>query len=107
MEKFIGFNTIEVKKGEDLFNMDKAMLWCELFESFGPKLLPIFTPYVLKFTASNEECQQRCSSEMVFGLIKGIVFLTVGWMPVSSRNYFSIMSVRSFSSSLLVTCKDF
>ena len=51
--------------------MDKGMLYCELFESFGPKILPIFQPYVLKFTASSEECQQRWASEMVFGLIKG------------------------------------
>ena len=68
-------NTIEVKKGEDLFSMDKGMLYCELFESFGPKILPIFQPYVLKFTASSEECQQRWASEMVFGLIKGIYII--------------------------------
>ena len=71
LEKFIVLNTIEVKKGEDVFSMDKGMLYCELFESFGPQLLPIFTPYVLKFTASSEECQQRWASEVVFGLIKG------------------------------------
>ena len=71
LEKFIELNTIEVKKGEDVFSMDKGMLYCELFESFGPQLLPIFTPYVLKFTASSEECQQRWASEVVFGLIKG------------------------------------
>ena len=69
----IELNTIEVKKGEDLFSMDKGMLYCELFESFGPKILPIFQPYVLKFIASGEECQQRWASEMVFGLIKGML----------------------------------
>ena len=37
-------------------------------------MLPIFIPYVEKFCASSEECQQRCAAEIVFGMIKGSRF---------------------------------
>lgn len=74
-EKFIGFNSIEVKKGEDVFSMDKGLFYCALVEQFGPQTIPIFAPYVEKFTSSSsEESQQRCAAEMVFGMIKGSRF---------------------------------
>ena len=75
-QKFIELNTIEIKKGEDMFSMDKAMFYCELFESFGPSLAKVFVPYLQKFCASSEESEQRFAAEMVFGLIKGCRFWT-------------------------------
>ncbi len=74
LEKFISLNCIEVKKGEDTFSMDKALLYCSLIEAFGPCMVEIFAPFALKFCASSEESEQRCASEMVFGMIKGSRF---------------------------------
>ena len=54
--------------------MDKGLLYASLFDQFGPELLPIFVPFVQKFTANTEESEQRCAAEMVFGLIKGSRF---------------------------------
>ena len=73
-EKFFKFNTSEIKKGEDIFSMDKGLLYCSLFDQFGPQILPIFVPYVQKFTQSTEESEQRCAAEIIFGLIKGSRF---------------------------------
>ena len=74
LSKFLELNSMEIKKGEDMFNMDKGMFYCELFESFGPQLLSAFVPYVEKFCKSSEESEQRCASELVFGMIKGCRF---------------------------------
>ena len=76
LEKFIELNTMEIKKGEDLFSMDKALFYCSLFDQLGPHFLPIFAPYVAKFCASSEESEQRCAAEIVFGMIKGSRFWT-------------------------------
>ena len=74
LQKFIELNTVEIKKGEDIFSMDKGLLYASLFDQFGPEMLPIFVPFVQKFTANTEESEQRCAAEMVFGLIKGSRF---------------------------------
>ena len=80
-DKFIELNSIEHKKGEDSFSMDKGLLYCSLIEEFGSEFAQILVPYVEKFSKSTEESEQRCAAEIVFGMIRGSRFWT--YKPVS------------------------
>ena len=73
-DKYIELNSIEHKKGEDTFSMDKALLYCSLIEELGPNFVNILVPYVQKFCASSEESEQRCAAEIIFGMIRGSRF---------------------------------
>ena len=50
MSKFIEFNAMEHKKGEDFFSMDKALFNSMLFENYGPVFLPAFMPHIQRLT---------------------------------------------------------
>ena len=96
LQKFIELNTTEVKKGEDIFSMDKGLLYCALFDQFGPEFLPIFVPYIQKFVQNTEESEQRCAAEMVFGLIKGSRF----WPYQPSADLWTSVLVPTFQTVL-------
>jgi hypothetical protein len=72
--KFVEFNALEHRKGEDFFSMDKALFHCCLYENFGDEFLPSFMPFIQKLAVSAEESDQRVAAELIFGAIRGSRF---------------------------------
>lgn len=75
LEKYFRLNSLEHKKGEDFFSMDKALFYSMLFENFGKT--PILTnvlPYMQKLAESHQESDQRVAAELVYGVLRGSRF---------------------------------
>lgn len=76
VSKYIQFNKIEHKKGEDTFSSDKALFLSNLFENYGDSFLEVFLPHVKELAVSAEDSHQRVASELVYGMIRGSRFWT-------------------------------
>ena len=74
MKLFIELISIEHKKGEDFFSMDKAYFFCILLECIGLQLFKMFLPYLRKMVESEQESEQRASAEIIYGVIRGSRF---------------------------------
>ena len=72
--KYVELNTVEFKKGEDYFNMDRSLFHNSLVEAFGPGMFKIFLPHLKRLCASSEEHEQRLAAEIIYGLIRGARF---------------------------------
>ena len=59
VEQLMHYNSVEHKKGEDFFSMDKALFYAFLFETFGDQFQDILAPYIRDKAKSREESQQR------------------------------------------------
>ena len=74
VSNFIRLNAIEHKKGEDTFNMDKALFYSMIFEIYGDLFLPEFSRHVVNLSQSVEESDQRSAAEMIYGIVRGSRF---------------------------------
>ena len=74
VKRFVELISLEHKKGEDFFSMDKAYFFCILFETLGAQLFHILLPYLKKLVESEQESEQRASAEIIYGAIRGSRF---------------------------------
>ncbi|KAK0412054.1 hypothetical protein QR680_006010 [Steinernema hermaphroditum] len=71
MSKFIGFMSLEEKKGQESFNAVQFMYYYGLFRNFNDMVLDPFKPQLEKLMVSKKDEEQRLASEIVAGLLNG------------------------------------
>uniref|UniRef100_A0A1I7YJA7 BLM10_mid domain-containing protein n=1 Tax=Steinernema glaseri TaxID=37863 RepID=A0A1I7YJA7_9BILA len=71
MNRFIGFMSLEEKKGQESFNAVQFMYYYGLFRNFNDMALAPFKKPLERLMASKKEEDQRLASEIVAGLLNG------------------------------------
>lgn len=71
VSKFIGYLSLEEKKGKDKFNGYRFVLFKGLFRNHGDVHLKHFVPHLQRLVSVKQESSQRCAAEIVAGLIRG------------------------------------
>eukprot|EP00731_Ephydatia_muelleri_P029038 Em0020g682a len=71
IDKMVEYLCFEENKGKDRYKSDKAVLFKELFRSFGNSFLPLLKPHLERLAADQQESNQRCAVEIIAGLIAG------------------------------------
>ncbi len=59
VDRLVQFNSVEHRKGEDFFSMDKALFYAFLYESLGREVHQAFKEHIRQKAKSTEESQQR------------------------------------------------
>ncbi|KAK5647619.1 hypothetical protein RI129_002511 [Pyrocoelia pectoralis] len=67
----IKFLSMEEKKGKDIFNGFRYLVFKNLFKIFEDHLLELFMPHLEKLSKDSQEQSQRCAAEITAGLIRG------------------------------------
>ena len=105
LKLFIELISIEHKKGEDFFSMDKAYFFCMLFETTGTKLFILFLPFLKKMVESEQESEQRACAEIIYGVIRGSRFWTFEESQSTSQELSSLIKT-AFANMSLETIGD-
>lgn len=71
IEKFIGYLSLEEKKGKDKFSVYRSLLFKGLFRNHGSVHLKHFIPHLQRLVADKHESSQRCAAEITAGIIRG------------------------------------
>ena len=71
LKKIMELNTVEQKKDEDKFMMDRAIFFKAVTAAFGYDFIKVFIPYMERYVESTQESQQRVAAELFLGLIRG------------------------------------
>jgi proteasome activator subunit 4 len=71
VDKFVGYLSLEGKKGRDKFRNVHMLVFKGLFRNHGDTFLDRFLPHLQKFVLEKQECSQRCATEIICGLVKG------------------------------------
>ena len=105
LKLFIELISIEHKKGEDFFSMDKAYFFCMLFETIGMKLFQMFLPHLKKLVESEQESEQRACAEIIYGVIRGSRFWSFKDSQCTSQELSSLIKT-AFANISLETIGD-
>ena len=105
VKRFVELISLEHNKGEDFFSMDKAYLFCILFETLGEQLFHIFLPYLKKLVESEQESEQRAGAEIIYGAIRGSRFWSYEDSQATNTELSALMKA-AFENISLETIAD-
>ncbi|XP_077865747.1 proteasome activator complex subunit 4-like [Saccoglossus kowalevskii] len=116
VDKFIGYLSLEEKKGKDRFNNRKFILFKGLFRNFDDTFLERFKPHMQRLAVDSQESGQRCLSELTAGLIRGSKHwpfekLDKLWeflVPVmkTALTNLSVETVNDWATSIATSCES-
>ena len=105
VKRLIELISLEHKKGEDFFSMDKAYFFCILFETIGVQLFHTLLPYLKKLVESEQESEQRACAEIVYGVIRGSRFWSFEHSQATNAEL-SVIIKKAFENMSLETIGD-
>ena len=71
VKKLMEFLSLENKKGQDRFDVERFHMWKALFRNFGDSFLDMVRPHVEAMVGDKRESHQRAASEVMAGLVRG------------------------------------
>ncbi|GFT37520.1 proteasome activator complex subunit 4 [Nephila pilipes] len=71
IDAIISYFSLEEKKDHDKFDSKKFYMFKGIFANFGTQFLPLFNDHLLRMVQDKQESVQRCSAEIIAGLLSG------------------------------------